>query len=246
MILIFQRSAQSLFPNHDLFMKNLHLTFCSVFLLAQCAWAQSTYTIAPNPAVVFALPSDQGITARAYVKNTSNLVDSIRWTRHVISLTNGMQTAICDCIQDYFTFINTQQFTINPGDSCILEVHFYNFAGVVTGPGIVHLKLENLSVPTDTSTAVYLYNPISDTDEPLPVAHVNLFPNPIASTFALSHAEKVAALRVFALDGSQVAYLEASSDHRYILPDVPDGTYVVAFLEKNGRVFQAIEVTKHR
>lgn len=227
-------------------MKNLHLTFCAVFLLAHCAWAQSTYTVTPNPAVVFALPSDEAVTARATVRNTSNMVDTIRWTRHVISLTQGMQTAICDCFQDYFTGVNTWRFHVAPGDTCILDVHFYNFSGIVAGPGIVHLKLENLSVPSDTSTAVYLYNPISEADEPLPAAHVRLFPNPVINTFALDHAEEVAALQVFALDGRQVAYFEPSPGHRYSLADLPNGTYVVAFLEKNGRVFQAMEVTKRR
>ena len=55
---------------------------------------------------------------------------------------------------------------------------------------------------------------------------------------------EVAGVRLFALDGRQVAYFEPSAGQRYSVADQPAGTYIVALLAKNGKVFQAVEVRK--
>ena len=84
----------------------------------------------------------------------------------------------------------------------------------------------------------------SSTSNPLPAADVKLFPNPVADQFTLSNDQDVAAVRVFSLDGRQVAAYNASADHQYNLAAQPAGTYIVSLIAADGRTFQAIQLNK--
>jgi len=218
---------------------------CLFALLLPCAAVgQTTFRITPNPSSVTELPDVFDATAYATITNISNVRDSIRWVRTEIYLPKGFTTAVCDCEQCYKDEISTMTFGIAPNESCEFDVHFYNHLESCES-GLVHLKVSNVNVPNDTVTAVYIYNcATSGTHDPLPAAHVRLFPNPTTEGFVLENADEVAGIHLFSLSGGQVAYFEPSSNHRYSLAQQPVGTYIVALRAKNGKVFQAVELRK--
>jgi len=224
-------------------MKNLIFTLFTAFLTVGIASAQNTFTISPNPASVIGYPDTFDTPDHSFIKNISNATQNYRWTRKAIVLPSGFRSAVCDCEQCYIEQVSSMNFTMAPGQQCPLDVHFYNYLQS-TGSGIIHVTVTNLAVASDTLTGVYLYNSSSSTDDPLPVAEVHLFPNPTTDGFTLERAEEVAGVRVYALDGRQVAYFEPSDDQRYSLNNQPVGTYIVALVAKNGRVFQALELKK--
>lgn len=225
-------------------MKNLAFLLFATLLLAHTASSQTTFSITPNPALGTGGPEDFDVAAHAVIKNISNVRDSISWERNVINLPEGFNTAVCDPIQCYFPNVNTKTFGLAPGASGAMDLHFYNNLET-TGSGLIHLKVVNVNVPTDEVTAVYIYNSTSSTKDPLPKANVHLFPNPTTEGFTLENANEVAAVSVFSLDGRQVArFLQPTPDQRYSVADQPAGTYIVALLAKNGKVFQAVELRK--
>ncbi len=224
-------------------MKNFAFFFFA-FLSINSVSAQTTFSITPNPSMVSAPPELFDATAHATIKNISNVRDSIVWVRTEIELPKDFTTAVCDCIQCYKEEVSSMSFGIAPNESCVLDVHFYNNLES-SGTGLVHLKVTNVSVPNDMVTAVYVYNTTSGSKDPLPTATVRLFPNPITEGFALENADDVAGVRIYSLQGGrQVAHFEPSADQRYSIANQPAGTYIVALLAKNGKVFQAVEVHK--
>ena len=182
-------------------------------------------------------------TAKATIKNISNVRDSFHWERIVIELPHGFVSAVCDPERCYFTIVNSESFILEPGEEGELDVHFYN-SNQVAGSGLVLVKVNNITNPSDSLSGVYYYNTTSGTDDPLPAANVRLFPNPVTEGFTLDRADDVAAVRVYSLSGQQVADFTPSADQRYSLVEQPFGTYIIALIAQNGQVFQALEVRK--
>ncbi len=225
-------------------MKNFTFLFFAALVSVNLVSAQTTFSVTPNPSVVSAPPEIFDATAHATIKNISNVRDSIVWVRTEIELPKNFTTAVCDCTQCYKEEVSSMSFGINPNESCVLDVHFYNNLET-SGTGIVHLKVTNVNVPSDMITAVYLYNTTSSAKDPLPAATVRVFPNPVTEGFALENADDVAGVRIYSLQGGrQVANFEPSADQRYSVTNQPAGTYIVALVAKNGKVFQAVEVQK--
>jgi hypothetical protein len=143
--------------------------------------------------------------------------------------------------------VSSKTFQLNKDSIGQLTVHFYNAASDPApgqaGSGIVHLKLTNVNNAADTLTCVYTYSTLTGTNE-LPVANVKLFPNPTTDFFTLSNGEEVASIRVFTIDGRVVARFEHAADNTYSIANLPVGNYVVSFEDKNGQLFQALEIHK--
>jgi hypothetical protein len=93
-------------------------------------------------------------------------------------------------------------------------------------------------------TVTYLFtSPLSGTDE-LPVANVQLFPNPTVDNFQLTNADAVQRIRVFSMDNREVARFTATPGAQYSLATQAAGTYYLALEDDKGQVFQAIRLVK--
>jgi len=230
-------------------MKNLLFTLFFALGLFQIANAQfqSAYELHPNPSDTITTSDLYDSPAHAEIKNVSNATISIKWERNIINLTPDVETAVCDPVTCWSTVVNTKTFQLEPDSVGQMTVHYYNNAYSPppgqAGSGIVHLKLTNLGNPADTLTAVYSYSTLSGTRD-LPASNVKLFPNPTTDFFTLEKAEEVASMRVFALDGRIMARFEVSPNNFYSIGHLPVGNYVLSFEDKNGQLFQAVEIHK--
>lgn len=227
-------------------MKNLISTLLLVLGLLPLASAQvaSAFTVAPNPADTIALPDADDAPAEAEIHNISSNTLNVRWTRTVVNITPGCYTQVCDPVTCWSETVSTKTFSLAPGEEGQLTVHFRN-PNAIEASSIVHIKVVNLDNPADTLTAVYNYvaAPLVSTKD-LPTPSVKLFPNPTVESFSLQNGEAVAGIQVYALDGRSVARFEVSPNNFYSLAGQPAGTYVLALEDKNGIVFQALELSK--
>lgn len=228
-------------------MKNLIFTLLLLFGLFQTLGAQSAYHVYPNPSDTITTSDTYDSPAHGEIKNVSNSTISVKWERHEVFLTSNITTAVCDPVTCWFPGISTKTFQLEKDSFGQLTVHFYNAASDPApgqaGSGIVHLKLTNLNNAADTLTAVYTYSTLTGTKD-LPAPTVKLFPNPTADFFTLEQAEEVASMRLFTLDGRIVARFESSADNTYSIANQPVGNYVLSFEDKNGQLFQAVEIHK--
>ncbi len=209
--------------------------------------AQSAYHLYPNPSDTITTQDTYDSPAHGEIKNVSNATISIRWERNIIYLTPNIETAVCDPNTCWFPVVSTKTFDLEPDSFGQMTVHFYNSAfdppPGQPGSGIVHVKLTNLNNPADTLTAVYTFNTLSNTHD-LPASNVKLFPNPATDFFSLTNAEDVAFIKLYALDGRLVASYKHSADNTYSIANQPVGNYVLSFEDKNGQLFQAVEIHK--
>lgn len=206
------------------------------------AQSASVCKIEPNPASATGTIDDIDVPTDAHITNLTNSIIHMKWERTVISLTPGCETAVCDPNTCWARFISTKNFDMDPNETGEMLVHFYNNSAPCAG--IIHVKVTNRDNPADTTIAVYLFNQSSSGTNDLPKAEVKLFPNPVTDYFSLDFAAAVATIRVFALDGREVARFEANDTNVYSLQNQPAGNYILALEDKNGRAFQAMEVKK--
>lgn len=227
----------------DIFvMKKLLFIFSLGALQIASAQSLPTFIVYPNPSDTVTTPDTYDSPAKGEVKNLSNVSVTIKWERHIISLSPGIETAVCDPVTCWFPGVSTKVFTLGPEEHGEMTVHFYNPTGEAAS-GIVHLTLTNQNNPADTLTAVYTYSTLTSTSE-LPAPTVKLFPNPSTDFFSLEGAEQVAVMRLFALGGRQIAHFEPNISQQYPIGRLPVGTYVLSFEDKNGQMFQAVELIK--
>jgi hypothetical protein len=231
-------------------MKNLLFTSLFAFGLAQFAFAQSSsaFSVTPNPCDTITTSDTYDSPAHGHVHNTSTSPVTIKWERNEVYLSGEhITTAVCDPVQCWFPGVGSKSFGLAPNTGGELTVHFYNAlfdpAPGMAGSGIVHLKMTNLGNPADTMTAVFTYSTLTGTKD-LPAANVKLFPNPTTDYFTLENGEEVASMRLYALDGREMARFVNTSDNTYSIANIPVGNYVLSFEDKNGNLFQAVEIHK--
>jgi hypothetical protein len=212
------------------------------FWQTSIAQAPAAYEVYPNPSDTVTALEIEISTAFAQIKNRSSDSTFIKWVRKVIYVSPGVVTAVCDPYRCWYTNTQTNSFGL-AGDSIgKLYVSFLHPDNQASS-GIVHLNLTNLNNAADTLTAIYTSSTLSGTIE-LPAANVQLFPNPTTDFFTLTHAEEVASMRLFTLDGREVTRFEHSSDNTYSIANQPVGNYVLSFEDKSGQLFQAVEILK--
>lgn len=230
-------------------MKNFLFTLFFAFGLLQIANAQfqSAYEVHPNPSDTVTTMDTYDSPAHGEIKNISDDTITITWVRKVISLSPNIETAVCDPVTCWFPHINTKTFQLAPDSFGQLTVHFYNLMydppPGQAGSGIVHLKLTNKDNAADSLTAVYTYSTLSGTND-LPKPNVKLFPNPTTDFFTLENAEAVGFMRLYTLDGREVARFVNDPSNTYSIANQPIGNYVLSFEDKNGQLFQAVELQK--
>ncbi|MFN0174658.1 MAG: hypothetical protein ACKVU0_08440, partial [Saprospiraceae bacterium] len=191
-------------------MKNLLFTLFVVLGLFQVTntQAQSAYHVHPNPSDTITTMDTYDSPAHGEIENVSNGTITVKWERHEVFLTPNITTAVCDPVTCWFSGVSSKTFQLQKDSMGQLTVHFYNALSDPPpgqpGSGIVHLKLTNLDNAADTLTAIYTFNSLTSTSE-LPAANVKLFPNPTTDFFTLTNAEEVASMRLFTIDGREVA-----------------------------------------
>jgi hypothetical protein len=217
--------------------------------LAQFASAQngSAFEVHPNPIDTMTTPDTFDSVAKGKISNVSGDTVRLRWQRTQVYLSPGISSAVCDPVTCWDTIVSSKVFILGKDSSGQMTVHFYNQfydpAPGQAGSGIVRLKITNLDNPADTLTVLYSFSTITGTNE-LSAATVRLFPNPTTDRFTLENAADVALMRLYTMDGREVARFESNAENSYSIANQPVGNYVLSLEDKFGRLFQALEIQK--
>lgn len=226
-------------------MKNfIYTLFIAVLGLNTC-FAQATFSITPNPVSVSSPSSQYDTPAYGIVTNLTNQPKNLKWERILIAVPAGLTTQVCDPNLCWFPTVSSKTFTLAGNATGDMIVHFLN-ANAQPLEGIVHLKVTNVDNPTEVVTAVYNYSSVlSDLSNLNDAPAMRVYPNPTQQNFVLENAEAVQAVRIFSLDGREVAYLNATSNQTYDIAAYPAGTYVLALLNDAGNILKALELVKN-
>ncbi len=217
-----------------------------LFVLAFCSFAtaQSAFILSQDTVTGFILAPETTAQATNDLTNVSGAPLSIKWRRFEINLTPNCVTQICDPNQCYAPQVNSKTFTLETDSSAHMIADLVSEDGT-PGSVIIRLQFTNAAEPADTASAYYFLSiGTSGTTDQASSLRIQLYPNPVAESFSLEHAEAVQTVRLYSASGRQVAEFAASPAQRYSLAGQPAGTYFVALADKNGKVFRALQVVK--
>lgn len=226
-------------------MKRLISTLLLLTGFSALVSAQSTFNV--DASEIWKIAPYDGATVDAHfnITNTTNSPQTYRWTRTVVNITSGCETQVCDINLCYTPPVSTRTFDLEANATGPMTMYFLNYDSIAGASGVLHLKMTNVNVPTDSAVVTFLFtSPLSSTDNPLPKADVKVFPNPATDYFLLENAEAVHRIRLFSLDSREVARFTATPGERYSVADQPTGAYILVLEDQQGRVFQAAELVK--
>jgi hypothetical protein len=226
--------------NQTFSMKQL---FTIALLLVQTWGLQAqSFGVTPNPSSVIASPNDTDVENHNDLNNKGPFAKTMRWTRTEVFLSDpSLETQICDNIACYLPSVSTRTFPLAGNETISIIVHMLN-PNSLPAQAIVHLKFSNENVPTDTLTAVYLFDATVSANDPVGNASIKVFPNPTTDYFQLQGADEVTEVRMYSLDGRLVMQRNATPDQRYRLNNFTPAAFVVALVNAQGKIIQATEL----
>ena len=76
------------------------------------------------------------------------------------------------------------------------------------------------------------------------VAALNVYPNPISSTFVLSNNEVVDEIMIYNIIGSKVATFQYENGKQYNMSNLPDGIYLASLVNNEEGTVKTIRLSK--
>ncbi len=215
-------------------MKKILLLSGLFFLSAQFAFAQNAFVIDPNPVIVTDVPANEfEAVGHSEAINMTNETMQVRWTRNVISMTEGWQSAICDKNQCFFPSVSSQPFEFLGGEAALLDVHVY--PNGIVGSAVIEVRLVNIADTTQSATGVYYFNQSPNGTLDVRYESVKVYPNPTQGLFTISEVTQVERVDVFDLSGRMVKQFQFGDGQWYNISELPQGTYHLRLLGSNGQ-----------
>ncbi len=206
---------------------------CSLLLVASLAWTQ--VDIQPNPIVVEEVDPDafEAIGYGTVINATSEAIN-YTWTRTVVEMTEGWESAVCDKNQCYLPSVSSMDFILLPEEDTLLDVHVY--PNNIEGQAIIEVTVTDQDDPANTVTARYYFN--SEPTNTLEVQRdrFRVYPNPNSGLFSITGADNVASVQVYNLAGKLVSNFDTTLDNQYDIRKLPRGSYLVQLIGDNNGI----------
>lgn len=181
-------------------------------------------------------PSDFEVITHNKVYNTSNNNQTYRWVVMSVNIPSNWGFAICD-VNNCYSNIDSQEFSLGPNDSGIFQVHFY--PGGNTGTGNVIVYVYPLG---EYQNGIMMYskcviNPNSINYSPK--LDFSMYPNPVKDYLDIRFTKKGNhSIEIYNILGRRVLRKDIyNSDRtRISFENLQNGMYVIMYRAENGKV----------
>jgi len=158
------------------------------------AYGQTTFEITPSPACANGDSSQFDIVPKTYIENLSNNEAIFKWVR-TKSIPVTWKAAVADPDNIYMYLVDSAEFGLQPGESGLLDVHFYPDGTCDSG----HVKLfifdinerqYGKTVTYNAGTCTYTHTVCDSTttavnDLDASLTAIMIFPNPNSGMFVV-------------------------------------------------------------
>jgi len=217
-----------------------------IFLIALFGTTSSAFgqfTVSPNPASNndFAF-SEPDVVANSTIFNESDDTLSVTWFRTVHLLPQGWETAVCDIVQCYFTFVDSQTFELGPGAEGNMDVHVYPDGS--EGSAMIEVKMIDNANPTDTLDVFYLFNTALSAGVESFRQTIKVFPNPTVDRITIEAGHDVHTAEVFGVDGRLLRNVALNGSSTFDVSELPSGPYVLRLRDREGAILSSSIVVR--
>lgn len=196
----------------------------------------------------FQLSDQQGqdVVIKGVLTNHSNSDIEFTWIREQVYVSENWQTAICDKNRCYLTHINNQTFTLNAGDTGVLDVHLYPFQQEGDSAW-VNVKLISSASTGDTTVIPYKFYQENTTSSSRDhsLTEAILYPNPASTYFRVASESVISSVEVFDILGKRVKSVNPNSQSAFVdVIDLVKGIYIVRVKDSDGRIIKTQRLKK--
>ena len=193
------------------------------------------------------------------VTNTTDDMIAVKWLREVEGDCDGMETAICDNNQCYFTTISSNIMLPNLDAPMFLEanetfesmaLHIYPRTNAGCCDVNIHFSLvddpDNILATAAFTTSVNAdenCQEIVSTQDAAELASIKLFPNPTSDFFKLTTTDLVSTISLRNTLGQEVKNYYFDMDGQYDVSNMPSGFYFIQMLDEKGATLKLLPLT---
>lgn len=213
-------------------MKHLYAIALSTMLCLPAFFGYAQISITPNPVVVEDIDvSLFEAVGYALVKNESDETKTFIWTRNVVSIPEGWESAVCDINVCHDFGTSNEVFELAAGQEGTLDVHVYPFG--IEGGAIIEVIVSEQGNWDNTATGEYYFNQTVSVAEQLD-GRIKLYPNPASDVIFIDEAYKVTNFELIDLTGKQVINTQLNGKQTVSVSHLPTGTYVARMFNEQG------------
>jgi len=185
------------------------------------------------------------IVAHNFFNNDLPQPIRFRWTRNVIEMTQGWQTAICDNNTCYLPIVSSMEILLGPNDTSILDLHLYP-RNIYEGYAYIEVLIEHSDDANINNTAFFFFDSqLTSSNEEVPSLEFDIYPNPSHGLFTIeNNVESVSSIRILNVAGQEIQHLAIGNRELINLTNLASGTYLVQLLNGEGRRLETKLISK--
>ena len=225
-------------------MKQLLLLF--LFSYSLTSFAQVSLSLSVPDASLEVIGTEDEVIAKGTLTNETADTMRIGWSRNIIELFEGWETAVCDNNLCYAPSINEspQDLVILPGGESQFNVYIYPL-GLSGGRAIIEVTATDLSNENNTVTGRYEFNTnVTTSTTSIPTPDIKIFPNPTVDFISITEAQYVERLIIYNIVGRPVKMFEANYNNTYNIVDLPTGMYLVRLMGEDDKTIKTVRLSK--
>lgn len=218
-----------------------------LFSVAACAMCiasdlNAQFTVSPNPASNNDFSFDEvDVVANSTITNDSDGPIDVSWYRTIHVLPEGWETAVCDIVQCYFPWVDSQAFQLEGGAAGNIDVHIYPDG--TPGEAIVEVKMVDAANPTDTTDVFFLFNTTLSVQEQYR-QNIRVYPNPTVDQLRIEAGHEIHTAEIFGTDGRLLKRVMLNGSELIDIAELPRAAYVVRLLDREGELRSSSVVVK--
>lgn len=223
-------------------MKHFNKLFAVAAFLLTSQFSSAQTTIDPNPVALAEIDIFQfDIFAHSLVTNESSSTKNYVWTRNILHLAEGWETAVCDKNLCHGWGVGTANFNMSAGESGTLDVHVYPFMN--QGYAVIEVTVAEVGNPSNSDTGTYYFNTVTSVSERISNA-IGVYPNPATNMLFIETANSVHKIDFFGLDGKLIDSKLIMGSNSVEIGNLASGTYVVRMQDTDGNQISSNIVIK--
>lgn len=223
--------------------KKITLITCALIFISWAAFAQSVSTADTLYTTVD--PTLDDIVGYGTMDNTFNQVKTYRWTRNVISITDGWQSAICDKIACYVPSTDSQEFMTGPLETgARLDVHIYPYG--IEGSAFVEVTVTDTNNDNNSAVGYYSFDSNVTNTQHVSESFFKIYPNPSAGLFAIEGDAAIEQVNIYNTTGQLMKRFQYNNliAEWYDIAELAQGTYMIQLIGKDNENLGSKLMTK--
>ncbi len=160
------------------------------------------------------------------VKNEASTLKTYRWTRNVINITSGWQSAVCDKNQCFLPNVSTMTFDMAGGEEGTMDVHVYPSG--TDGSAFIEVLVEDAGNNSNNVTGFYNFDSNLTNNQNVIQSTFKVYPNPSNGLFTIEGDQTIQEVVIYNTSGRLIKRFQYNNTAEWFdINELPKGTYML-------------------